>query len=710
MLVNHHLFEFLGVTIIGVPPIGVVHFEFSEMPSVLYGRNGAGKTRLLRAIEAAFTGFRPAEGQIFLHVTARHESEFDDIRLPMRDHLLSVRSQVDEFRMYELQEDPVSREHDYSWDVGSLLIEHVEARLERHQEEIGLRVLLESYANLSDHDRVPLVLVPTGTTTPAWDLDAGGDMREGSIFRSDLFIRMQLEARKRTGLESHPSYPGLFASELRWDDEERVDAHELVDLVGPSVVLSETFAWPEWASLPVMKVATDAGPIFGGVVGMISEEDWPAINEITMDHVRKIDYEMVRGELHKVSPDRFIVALDDDEVVYDQDALEKIDAIERRAAELLFDVLPLAPAPMFRLGSPTEWLDGRLPQWITKTRDQEVDLESLSWAERMWAVTAISIAVHEKAGRYVVLLLDEPERGLHRSSEAQLPDVLHALSRSGLAVIVASHSPALLNDPRLAVRHVRRDVINLRSQLSSEIPSASTDSDRALLIESLGITPADLYQMTRVFVCVEGEHDRAALETLLSETLSTSFARCLPMGGAKNLKHALAVRMLFEFTDARVVVVLDNSSQAVKHWNNFRNAHLVGDERAANAAIGRLRKLDSGEARWLYEFAEEVRRTDLIGRVIVVGLSEPDVVCYLPLEQFLTSGSEDWSDVLTAWNQSTLGGRPTDLKGWLKANRGASFSVRRIEKAAESAVDDGRSLHQDLVRLSLVIQEASSRF
>jgi recombinational DNA repair ATPase RecF len=38
--------ELHGVTLVGIPPIGRVHIELDRGVTVLYGLNGAGKTRI----------------------------------------------------------------------------------------------------------------------------------------------------------------------------------------------------------------------------------------------------------------------------------------------------------------------------------------------------------------------------------------------------------------------------------------------------------------------------------------------------------------------------------------------------------------------------------------------------------------------------------------------------------------------------------------
>ena len=53
----------LGFTVVGPPPIGVVHIAWDRVLTVLYGSNGAGKSVLLRALAACVEGRRLPGGK-----------------------------------------------------------------------------------------------------------------------------------------------------------------------------------------------------------------------------------------------------------------------------------------------------------------------------------------------------------------------------------------------------------------------------------------------------------------------------------------------------------------------------------------------------------------------------------------------------------------------------------------------------------------------
>ncbi len=110
-------------------------------------------------------------------------------------------------------------------------------------------------------------------------------------------------------------------------------------------------------------------------------------------------------------------------------------------------------------------------RWSASDREQPLEdlqktaIDSLSKAQRGWADFSIALATrkelphssfHETAPQ--VVLLDEPEAGLHRTAEAHMAEGLSALAHNqpGTYVIAATHTPMLLDDPSSAVVEVKR--------------------------------------------------------------------------------------------------------------------------------------------------------------------------------------------------------------------------------------------------------------
>ncbi|WP_446698029.1 AAA family ATPase [Arthrobacter sp. TS-15] len=100
------------------------------------------------------------------------------------------------------------------------------------------------------------------------------------------------------------------------------------------------------------------------------------------------------------------------------------------------------------------WFVGETPEWKVTTvhasnGDRTFDLTDLSTAEQRWGVAAVqwALAGASDDNRPRALLIDEPERGLHRLREKDLPPALSRLCMKDphLTVITASHAPAFLD-------------------------------------------------------------------------------------------------------------------------------------------------------------------------------------------------------------------------------------------------------------------------
>ncbi len=181
----------------------------------------------------------------------------------------------------------------------------------------------------------------------------------------------------------------------------------------------------------------------------------------------------------------------------------------------------------YRLGHPNDWFAARPATWHAEEVDGNVlPLTSLSAAQQRWSALAISVALGSgDADDPVVFLCDEPEAGLHRAAEARLPQGLATLARRTNAfVVVASHSPAMLNEPTVSQSHVSRH--SSGRTVVKDLPLTVTEAfARQASAHELGLTASDVLQLVRVFVVVEGPHDRAVLEHVLREDLHSASAK-----------------------------------------------------------------------------------------------------------------------------------------------------------------------------------------
>jgi energy-coupling factor transporter ATP-binding protein EcfA2 len=176
-------------------------------------------------------------------------------------------------------------------------------------------------------------------------------------------------------------------------------------------------------------------------------------------------------------------------------------------------------------------------------------LDSLSAAERRWCLIAIRLA----ATGADLILLDEPERGLHLRAQRNLGQGLRQMSKEmDCPVIVSSHSPEILRDSENRLVHVTR---NTEGNVRTHTMTAPAREN----LDEMGLEPVDVLQLTERFVIVEGLHDEIALDVFLGDHLADLRAVVLPMRGATNLASTVDSQFLWDFTSAGVVIVLDNT-------------------------------------------------------------------------------------------------------------------------------------------------------
>ena len=371
----------------------------------------------------------------------------------------------------------------------------------------------------------------------------------------------------------------------------------------------------------------------------------------------------------------------------------------RHYSRLLMD----APILTLRLGSPSDWATGTPMTWGGQRSEQGqwVAVQYLSEAERKWACVAIELALALDPNG--VLLIDEPEQALHRSAEAYMANGLKTLADEfRLAVIVASHSPELLNQPDAHVHLVRRRDQGLADG-RQVVPLTSVSRDE---LAEYGLLPSDLLRMQRGFLLVEGQHDLIVLRELLGDELDRLRIELLPMRGAGRLRATLDSRVLYDFTDAHMFVMLDalNSTDVSWIWNEaVRYAKTEGTSSAIAFTEREFRRLKADEAGAMSAFLTRALERGLDGRHTPLTLSALDILDYLPVAA-LVPGATSWT-LLRQELASAMGGEPsgTKFKDWLKGAKGANLTDQAIREAAESLDRVPEEFTQHLERMRTIL-------
>jgi hypothetical protein len=305
----------------------------------------------------------------------------------------------------------------------------------------------------------------------------------------------------------------------------------------------------------------------------------------------------------------------------------------------------------------------------------------MSSAQRKWADVAIYLGLvdlhqGQLPSSALAAALDEPEEALHPGATEYLLQALQAKANTvGGPVIVASHSPQVLGLPAARLLHVDRDkdgsavVTELTETLSGDLDDVAV---------RLGLRRVDLLQLYRVFLVVEGLHDSTVLEALFPGHWERNRIRLLHMRGTRHVLDIAASEIIRDFSDAHVVVLLDDVATGIVEGIQHALDH-AKEGRGAEARK-QLKSLESkaGHA--------ERKAIELTGQflsspfdITVRGLVERDIIEYLDPAAF--GLSEDWP-ALRKQHRADRDAKP-DFKGWLREAHGARINERTLRTGAE---------------------------
>jgi predicted ATPase len=318
--------------------------------------------------------------------------------------------------------------------------------------------------------------------------------------------------------------------------------------------------------------------------------------------------------------------------------------------------------------------------------NQKVLASEGSQAERRWL--ALARDSMKKSTKWLVI--DEPESGIHRTAEADLAVALASpVWNSGNVLVVATHSPEFIEISNANVLHIEAGIVRELTSLNRE--------NLALL----GLRPSDLLTSIKVFLLVEGEHEKIVFETLFGEELRKLRCKIIVARGGKNMKDVFESQMIFDFSDALVICLLDNliAEKIVAIWEEARKLSSKGQVIEAGQYVrSALPGSKSGENIFLSQFLTLALANGQHERIAVWGLMKEDIVLYLPPIEFGIKRS--WEELLKQHSKDD-----GNFKAWASKKYDANFSlemVRRATKALDSIPDDFGNL---LMKIASVIDE-----
>lgn len=257
------------------------------------------------------------------------------------------------------------------------------------------------------------------------------------------------------------------------------------------------------------------------------------------------------------------------------------------------------------------------------------EAEQLSESESRWFRLALSTITKAPS----LLLLDEPERGLDRNA---LREVSRKLSSDWLpqtVILATSHSPSLLGISN-------SNAILIKDQ--KLVPYSRQELDN---LAAYGIGPTDLVELHKAFIFVEGEHDKLILEHFFGQELEEISATLIPFRGTKNLPHMTNWSFFMRSTQCPLFLVVDNLNPEIL-MPAYVGAQQVFRDKGYNQAVSYLQRSINPDAKGSEEAAVVKVMAEAIqwaqpDRFIPTSLAKKDVLMYLPERIFGLDGSWD---------------------------------------------------------------------
>lgn len=200
-----------------------------------------------------------------------------------------------------------------------------------------------------------------------------------------------------------------------------------------------------------------------------------------------------------------------------------------------------------------------------------------------------------------------------------------------------------------------------------------------------------------------------------SRPLGSSLARAkiVPLRGGRRLPGTIESQLLFDFTDAHLVTVLDNAraEDLREVWKSAQADYFVGElDGALKRVIETTKGKSSGaELHWITEWLTRALKKGVAPRVEPLGLSARDIIEYLPVEAVVPSASQSWAELRAEHDAQLPNLDPTrglrDFKRRLAVRKGGDTSTPAIERAVRQVTETP----EEIRRLGLRIREVGLR-
>lgn len=334
-------------------------------------------------------------------------------------------------------------------------------------------------------------------------------------------------------------------------------------------------------------------------------------------------------------------------------------------------------------------------------------------ADREWidsgAIEALGPGVF--LGSELVVVIDEPEAGLHPTAIDRLARGLRELAETlRIHFVLATHSPNVLRIVQAASGTIAHSHVNLSGE---RVFQAINTAELSTFAQDLGMNSVDLLQMTSTFLLVEGEHDRIVINNLIGEEIRRSGVVTTPLRGALKVSQIVDSDLVWRFTDARLVLVLDSiDAEQMSGIVATAKRHVAeGDTRSAIDSLDPLKRDRTSKGKTereaLYELLRAAVAAHRIDRLEIFGLEEPDIIDYFhprelgpvsPNSEYLSLGRREAWDLLHAKYMNTPKKERKDVgfKSWAVDVLGVGTDPSEVLRSASASLD---RIPDDFIRL-----------
>ncbi|MCL1598787.1 MAG: AAA family ATPase, partial [Actinomycetia bacterium] len=269
-----------------------------------------------------------------------------------------------------------------------------------------------------------------------------------------------------------------------------------------------------------------------------------------------------------------------------------------------------------------------------------LELSDLGRGTQRWAAASIREAlrvVSMRAGTEAkgtgpsLLLVDEPEMALHPDAQDQVAQWCVRAGRSGQRVLVATHSPSMLELSPSDASLVKVSIVRGMTHVEPLDAAALEGLDQ--LASSLGLGRSGLLHLPRGFVIVEGPADAAVLNGLLGADLRQQRIIPIPLHGA--YKYRALVQPEFFRAIGKPMAVM---------YDDVRREVLDGE-----------RPAETDEEKTLLKLVERVPE------IQPISFDAPDIVAALPDDAMrrVVPDFPGWDEILDRWQE-----KPGDFKNF----------------------------------------------